>query len=208
MSGRVWYLQSASSSECARHFQPEPDPALTAEEFRRPLLKVLYRAKVGEPISPDELPGRHVPRPDAPPSRLDIPVWNAAFLQVREDVAEVMRRFDLGQTVLKPITVVLPGDAGVDTRYLTVLTSNLRPTIDPAASRPLPPSRRRRTALRSDSRVHPHVRALPSAAEGPAIWTDPEVLSTLFVSDDLAQALLSEPFGKQLRLVEVRFSDA
>lgn len=207
MAECVWFVQAAHSAAFARHFEPAPVPDRSREEYRRHLIKVAYRASVGEPVSADDLPSRHVARANAPPSRLDVPLWNAAFVQVRDDVAKVMRRFDLGETLLKPITVVLADGAGEDTRYVTLLTSNLRATIDPAASKPIPLSRGKRTALRSDTRVIPDVRAFPSALEGPAIWTDPEVLSTLFVNDALARALLAEPFGKALRLRRVELSD-
>lgn len=206
MASCVWFIQAAHSSTCTRHFTPAPLPDRSWEEYRRHLIRVKYRARAAEPVSVDDLPSHYVARADAPPSRLTAPMWNADFVHVRDDMAEVMRRFDLGLTVLKPITVSLPGGRGAETRYLTLLTSNLRETIDPAASKPIPASRRKRTALRSDTRVIPDVKAFPSALSGPAIWTDPMVLRTLFVNDALARALLAEPFGKALGLKQVELS--
>jgi hypothetical protein len=206
MASCVWFIQAANSSTYARHFTPAPLPDRNWEEYRRHLIKVEYRARAGEPVSAEDLPSHYVPMADAPPSRLTVPMWNADFVHVRDDMAEVMRRFDLGRTVLKPITVSLPRGRGEETRYLTLLTLNLRETIDPAASRPVPASRKRRTALRSDTRIIPNVKAFPSALEGPAIWTDPMVLRTLFVNDALARALLAEPFGKALGLKQVELS--
>lgn len=206
MASCVWFIQAAHSSIYTRHFEPAPLPDRSWEEYRKHLIKVVYRARAGEPVSADDLPSHYVARANAPPSRLTVPMWNADFVQVRDDMAEVMRRFDLGMTVLKPITVSLPRGRGEETRYLTLLTSNLRETIDPAASKPLPASRHKRTALRSDTRVHPNVKAFPSALNGPAIWTDPMVLSTLFVNDALARALLAKPFGKALGLKQVELS--
>jgi hypothetical protein len=206
LAAGVWFLQAANSAEWARHFEPAPVPDLTREAYRRQLIRVAYRASSGEPISADELPAHHVAVANAPPSQLTVPMWNAAFVQVREDVAAVMRHFDLGVTLLKPVTVTLPEGRGEDRRYLTLMTSNLRETIDPACSRPDPASQKRRSALRSDTQVIRNVRAFPSALRGPAIWTDPMVMSTLFVNDALAEAPLGQPFGKALGVRRVELS--
>lgn len=136
-------------------------------------------------------------------------IWHSAFVHIREDLAEVMRAFDLGATVLRPIRIALVGNKGVDSRYLILLTSNIRTTIDPENSAPMRPGWVKRAGLSCTGPVHPKVQALRPALEGPAIWTDPTVSHTLFVNDALAQALLDEPFGrdlqlKQVRLVEVR----
>jgi hypothetical protein len=139
-------------------------------------------------------------------NKLDTPIWNSAFVHIREDVAEVLRRFDLGNTVLKPIRVNLHGGKGVDDRFLILLTSNVRPTIDPAASDPVPAARPKRHMLITDKAVHPGVRAYRAALDGPAIWTDPAVSNTIFVNEALATALKVEPFGKALRLKRISLS--
>lgn len=48
------------------------------------------------------------------------------------------------------------------------------------------------------------MQAFRPAPEGPAIWTDPGVAETFFVNEALAQALLAEPYGRDLRLTQVR----
>ena len=70
-------------------------------------LKILYRMRHGEDVAPEELPGTYVYSKGHPGIRLDVPLWWSAFIQVREDVADVLRRFDLGRTLLCPVTVEL-----------------------------------------------------------------------------------------------------
>ncbi|WP_371054746.1 hypothetical protein [Rhodosalinus sp. K401] len=206
MAGHIWYIQSVSDPDYTRGYVPRPDPALTSRENRKPRLKVHHRARIGEPVAPEDLPETYVLKPSHPAHRLDVPLWFNSFIHVRDDMVKVLRRFDLGATVLRPIRVELGDGRGVDTRYATLLTSNVRPTIDPDASEWIGYGAVQRSALRSEGGVHPGVRAFPSVREGPAIWTDPEVAKTVFVNDDLAQALLSEPFANQLHLVQVLFS--
>jgi hypothetical protein len=207
MADHVWYIEAAHSPTTARSYVPEPDPALDEQENRTARSRIKHRALNGQPIPAEMLPASYVHHTGGRDNKLDTPIWNSAFLHVREDVAEVLRRFDLGQTVLKPISVTLHGGKGVDDRFLILLTSNVRPTIDPAASDPVPPARPKRFTLMTDKAVHPGVRAYRAALDGPAIWTDPAVNDTIFVNADLAMALGAEPFGKALRLKKVRLSE-
>ena len=202
----VWYLESVFHSAHARGYVPEPDPALTRRESRHVRMRVRHRARRGETVAPEELPGRYVHKATDPATVLDVPLWHSAFVQVRDDVVAVLRRFDLGTTLLRPIRVDLADGAGLDKRYATLLTSNLRPTIDPELSEPIGHGAVRRGGLMCDGAVHPGVRAFRDALHGPALWTDPDVDATVFVSDALAQALLCAPFGPGLRLKRIRLA--
>jgi len=204
----VWYVEALRLSDYNRGYVPLNDPALTVRENRNIRLKILYRMRHGEDVAPEELPGTYVYSKGHPGIRLDVPLWWSAFIQVREDVADVLRRFDLGRTLLCPVTVELAGGKGEDHRYLTLATSNIRPTIDPENSEAIGYGQKRRESLMCEGKVHLRVRALRSAPDGPAIWTDPGVNDTLFLNDDLAQALLDEPFGHDLQLKQVRLVEA
>jgi len=208
MTDHVWYVEALRLADYNRGYVPFDDPALTAQENRNIRLKILYRMRHGDEVAPEELPGTYVYMSSHPGVRLDIPLWWSAFIQVREDVADVLRRFDLGKTLLRPVTVELAGGKGKDHRYLTLATSNIRATIDPENSEAIGYGFVRRPALMCETPVHPGVRALRSTVAGPAIWTDPELSNTLFLNDALAQALLSEPFGRDLRLKQVRLVEA
>ncbi len=131
MTEHVWYVEALRLADYNRGYAPLDDPALTVQENRNIRLKILYRMQHGEEVAPEELPDTYVYTRGHPGIRLDIPLWWSAFTQVREDVADVLRRFDLGKTLLRPVTVELAGGKGEDMRYLTLATSNIRPTIDP-----------------------------------------------------------------------------
>ena len=203
MAGQIWYLESVFHSDHARGYVPVGDPALTARENRHVRMKIRARARRGAAIAPEEVPETYVHKVTDPATRLDVPLWHSAFVQVRDDVVAVLRRFDLGTTVLRPIRVELADGGGVDTRYATLLTSNARATIDPDASESIGYGAVKRGGLMCEGEIHPGVRAFRDAGRGPAVWTDPHVDTTVFVNDALAQALLSEPAGCALRLKRI-----
>jgi len=203
MTRQIWYLESVFHSGYSRGYVPVGEPTLTERENRQIRMKINARARAGTSVAPEELPDAYVHKPTDPDTRLDLPLWHSAFVQVRDDVVAVLRRFDLGATVLRPITVELADGKGLDTRYATLLTSNVRPTIDPERSEEIGYGAVKRGGLLCNGEVHPGVRAFPEAADGPAVWTDPDVDKTVFVNDELARALLAEPFGADLRLKQI-----
>lgn len=166
-----------------------------------------YRTEIGEKIDPADFPTDYGVRRTSPSRDLDLPMWHSGLVHVREDVAEVMRRFDIGQTVISPIRITLPDDAGVRTDFNILSVANLKPTIDPALSVPLKRGRKTYGPLRADKAVDESVVALRSALQGPDVWTDRHVANTIFVSDPLARALLAEDFGKKLKLKKVRVAE-
>jgi hypothetical protein len=208
LAEHVWYIEALRGGRYDRGYTPANDPSLTLRENRNIRLKILYRMDQGKEIAPEELPAIYVYSKGHPGVRLDVPLWHSSFIHVREDVAEVLRLFDLAKTVLRPITVVLAEGKGEDKRYLTLATSNIRATIDPENSEAIGYGQTRREPLMCEGKVHQRVRALRSAPDGPAIWTDPDVSDTLFVNDALAHALLAEPFGRDLQLKQVRLVEA
>lgn len=207
MTDHVWYIEAAHSPTTSRSYVAEPDPALDEQEKRTARSRIRHHASNGQSIPADSLPATYVHHSGGRDTELDTPIWNSTFVHVRADVAEVLRRFDLGETVLRPFKGALHGGEGVDNRFLILLTSNVRPTIDPAASGPVPPARPKRSTLMTDRAVHPRVKAYRAALEGAAIWTDPAVSNTIFVNEALATALEAEPFGKVLRLKKVAVSE-
>ena len=116
---------------------PVPDPALYKTENRHRRSPLTYRAKIGEPVAAEELPEQYEHDRAGRDTKLDVAIWNSAFVHLREDVAEVIRAFDPGATTIRPIKIALGGKQGVDTRCIVLLTSNIRPTIDPDNSEPI-----------------------------------------------------------------------
>lgn len=173
-------------------------------EVTQKIGKLKWRAEKGEVIDPADFPTDYCASLTNPNRNLVLPLWHCGCIHIRDDMVAVLRRFDLGNTILLPIRVALADDAGIRTDFSTISVANLKSTIDPARSEPLKRGRPRRSSLFSPKPIHAGVVALPAALDGPDIWTDPQVSGTIFVSDRLAQALRAEEFSSKLGLKKVR----
>lgn len=208
VSDYIWYIQAFDNPATYRDYVAGdlrgPDAAVINARFG----KLSYRAQTGDRIDPTEFPTDYLFQNSHPNKKLDLPIWRSNFVHVRNDVAAVLRQFDLGNTVLVPIRITLPDDAGVRADFSILSVANIRPTIDKAMSERPPIGHKRRPRLSSDTVVHPTVYALPDILEqiegGPDIWIDPDVASTVFVRERLANALQGADFGKALQLRRVR----
>lgn len=200
----IWFVGAATSVQSMRGYTPGHadgrDMVATAELMS----KLNYRAQVGEAIDPSEFPIEYSASLSDPNRNLVLPMWHSGLLHVRDDLVAVLRRFDLGNTVLVPIRIALADGAGVRTDFQTMSVANLKATVNPALSEPLPRGHLRRPGLRSAKPIHPGVFAWPSALAGPDIWIDPQVARTIFVTDRLAQALKAEEYAPKLGLKKVR----
>jgi hypothetical protein len=198
--------RGADIPETQRSYVPVTDPALDMMKNLERDARIDCRAKTGAPVAPEELPYAHEYDSAGRQTKPGIAIWNSAYDHVRDGVTEVMLAFVLGATVLRPIKIALVDNKGVDTRFLILLTSNILPTTHPDRSKPIRPGWLERPRPIRNGPVHQKVQARRSALEGPALWTDPGLADTLFVNDALAQALLSEPFGRDLHLKQVRLA--
>ncbi len=207
MTDFIWFLQAATDPGTNRGYTPGDFDGPDGEKVFNLMRSLSYRTEIGEKIDAADFPTEYQVRKTSPSRDLDLPMWYSGLIHVRDDVAEVMRRFDLGKTVLAPIRITLPDDGGVRTDFNILSVANLKPTIDPTLSVPLKLGRKTRGPLRADKVVDESVVALRSSMEGPDIWTDPQVVTTIFVSDQLARALLAEDFGKKLKLKKVRVAE-
>ena len=208
MTDYVWYLQAASDVSTARGYMPlgynGPDP----EKVFTALSSLAWRAETGEPIDLAEFPAEYEAVKTDPSRDLNLPMWYSTLRHVRADMAAVLRRFDLGRTVLAPIRITLPDGAGVRDDFSVLSVANLKSMVDPALSSPLALGAKRWGPLRTTAAADDTIVAKRLALEGPDIWTDPQVARTIFVSDRLAQALKSEDWGKQVKLRRVRVAAA
>lgn len=200
----IWFIGAATSVQSHRGYLPGRADRSDQAEFAVRMRRLRSRSDSGEVIDPSDFPSDYRANPTDPNRNLVLPVWQSGLVHVRIDVVEVLRQFDMGKTVLVPIRVALPDDAGVRTDFFTISVPNLKPTIDPAQSEPLERGLSRRLALSSAKPVHPGVVAYPSALSGPDIWVDPDVMKTIFVSDRLALALKALPDSPKLGLKKVR----
>lgn len=207
MTDCIWFIQAISNPLRHRGYVAGdlngPDKeALFARNWR-----LAHRASIGERIKVSEFPSEYQRSNPKTNGKLDLPLWTSNFAHVRKDVVDALRRFDLGNTVFAPIRITLPDGAGVNEEYSILSVGNPRPTIDKDRSERLFPGNKHRHQLSSDKPVHPGVMALPSALHGPDIWNDPDVATTVFVSDRLAKALEKQEFGKALQLRRVRVAE-
>lgn len=208
MKDFIWYVQAATDMTLARGYLPLGENGPDKLAFFQGLSVLAARIEKGEALTAADLPSEYEVVRSDPSRNLNLPMWHSSFVHVREDVAAVLRRFDLGQTVLAPIRIAMADDTGVNTEFCLLAVGNRKPTVDPEQSAPKKYGRMRWGPFRSDTGVDKTVVALRSVLEGPDIWRAPEVAESIFVSDRLGQALLAEEWGKKLKLRKVRVAEA
>jgi hypothetical protein len=89
-----------------------------------------------------------------------------------------------------------------------LLTSNIRPTIDPDKPEPIPRGWVKRGGLRCIGADHPKVQAPRPALDGPAFRAASTVNYTVLINEDLAMAPKAGPFALDLVLKKIRVSKA
>lgn len=204
----VWYLKAATDPGTARGYMPVGYNGPDRDKVFAALRALSYRAEIGERVDPSEFPVEYEAVNTDPSRNLNLPMWYSTLVHVRGDMAEVLRRFDLGNTVLAPIRITLPDGAGVRDDFSVLSVANLKSMVDPALSSPLKIGRKRWGPLSTSAATDDTIVARRQALEGPDIWTDPQVATTIFVSDRLAQALKAKDWGKQVKLRRVRVAAA
>lgn len=207
MTDSIWYIQAVADPSTARGYMPAGYNGVGRDVVFAALRSLAYRAEIGEGVDATEFPTRYEAVNTDPSRTLNLPLWHSTLRHVRNDMAMVLRRFDLGNTVLAPIQITLPDGAGLSMDYAVLSVPNLKATIDPSGSVPIKRGRKRWGPLHCAGPVDTSVVALRSALDGPDIWTAPEVSTTIFISEHLARALLAEDWGKQLKLRRVHVAD-
>jgi hypothetical protein len=200
----VWFLGAITHPFTHRGYLPVGMNSPDADAIFATYRKLDWRAEQGQLIDPAEFPTAFERSSPKTNGKLNLPLWYSTYRLVRADMVAVIRRFDLGNTVLVPVTISLPDDDALNGDYMILSVANIRVTINDALSERLRAGHKRRAHLWSDKPVHPGVVARADALAGPDIWQDPGVASTIFVSDRLAKALLAEEFGKELKLRKIR----
>lgn len=203
MTDCIWYLQATSDPSTSRGFIPVGQPGEDIKAYFQRLSILAARIEKAEVIPIEELPTDYETKKTDPKRNLNLPMWHSSFVHVHKDMAAVLRRFDIGQTVMAPMRITMSDGVAVNTDYCLLAVTNLKMTVDPARSGPKAYGSKRWAAPHSSSKVNTTLVALRSTLEGPDIWTAPDVFSTIFVSDRLAQALLAEEWGSKLKLRKV-----
>lgn len=208
MTGCIWYIQATCDPSTARGFMPVGRPGEDLKAYYQRLSILAARIEKAEAIPVDELPTDYETKKTDPKRNLNLPMWHSAFVHVHKDMAAVLRRFDIGQTVMAPMRITMPDGVTVNTDYFLLAITTLKMTVDPDRSVPKAYGSQRWASPHSASKVDTTLVARRSTLEGPDIWTAPDVFSTIFVSDRLAQALLAEAWGSKLKLRKVLVAGA
>ena len=140
----IWFAQSAHDINSHPGYVPITDGVTDVSITSKYHVGLIDRLARGELVPAEELPSEFGLAKGMRGGRLTRPIFYNSYTMVRRDVAEVMERFDLGATILKPVVIHL--DAGPFSRegggtnedYRLLACANVRPTIDDARSEPIP----------------------------------------------------------------------
>lgn len=194
---RIWISGILQNTEFQIPFLSHPRqdrPAFMAHLQRQ--APAQDAAASGEPVDPDLLPERlfHTKRSrfEGPPG----PAGQNAFLYLRGDVCEVLRRHDLGHAILHDVDLFQFDTTTPVGASLTLVTPGAsRNTIDIARSG------LRRSAYNERQVDMPFpgpkmssLVAVPDLPDTPAIWADPQIPGYPFFSDALQQDLEAAGF--------------
>lgn len=122
---------------------------------------------------------------------------------VSPEAAEVLRQYDLGATVLQPVTVLDVDGSPTEEQMYFLNIRETRELFEPEHSRnfkELPKSARKGSVPLILS--HGDIAVSRAALEKPELWIDPSLLSSMFMSGELAKELmdkklLTSPVGKR-----------
>ncbi|MEM7641538.1 MAG: hypothetical protein AAF366_03325 [Pseudomonadota bacterium] len=206
MSDHIYYIQAATDSANVRGYEPQPPEGVDAEDFYKARMTHQYNVRFkGEDPDPIRFPSELVFSRTNPASSLDVPIFQNLGFYVRREIAETLGHFDIGRSLLKPVTVHL-SDGSTNEDYVCLFVADWRSTIDPERSEPFSRTYKNRPKLRTSKAIHTGVFASPEALVGPALWFDPDVSNTFFVNADLGKALKAGHDGKKLKLKKIMIS--
>ena len=220
MRETIWLCDLYRSEQLFRSFPAnkpgEPSEQDQIEVQLDPRAALSWKVMNGERFSPEELPTKFYgrkPNPKTAKSRGNIPpAFKSRYVFVNEEIAEVMRGFELGADALIPVELFLPdGVKKVDTPYYLLHFGVRKPTIDRERSERVKPREFSPgeytvpidvTSLTTPTKK-PNLYYHPEALEGPEMWVDPEFPRLIFFGDRLGTALKQAGFGRAMRLYPV-----
>lgn len=193
---------------CADDFSEDPDRKARA-------LAASSASHKGDPIPPGDVPTTFFAWRDkidsAKKQTAKLPhLTTSGFWFVREKAAEVLGDFDLGQSKLHPIEMLmedrvtpLPGGP-----YFLLDFNSHKDVFLPAHSPDMPLVRGSTSRYSARMTTKDDAAALsPEALDGADIWWNPNVWFTFFLSDPLAQALQKAGVDRSFALRRCRIVD-
>lgn len=213
MVDRVWVGQAESDLRNAKRFNNNislHDLSLAASHSRK--------QDLGQALTPDEIPTwfKH-DYTQKFTKKLPAMLSGNYLLVVREDVADIMRQFDLGEGGLTPVKYYqfdekteIPGSyfalniGAAKSSFLPDESRNLKVNFLDVEDRGDKPN----IYQLAFQPKHGDVAVSPAALEGPDIWKDNRrFLDATFFSDRLYQALKAEGLHKRLYAYSCRVID-
>jgi len=207
MSDKVWVSAAMSDSRLLTTLRADIFDSPNFQEVNQFLVKNEY----GYPFSVEHFPKKIYWVGAGKKKKKLAPFFNTGLFYVSEELANVLRQFDLGECGLYPVTLYEKDRKTVDDRtYFTINFGNRKrvflPNESPAARvGPLDTEEgeTRRLPMVPD---HDLIAVSPAALIGPDLWIDENLAVGIFVSGRLYDALkaanLARVFGfKRCRIV-------
>ena len=182
----------------------EDDPERIAYEE----LKKNSRVR-GKALPADAFPDTFFENRPHDPTTVTQPFLCGPFWFVHRDLADVLRRFDLGPAVLVPVRFVEPDrTTPLSDDYLILNVGAARATVLPEQSPSIyrwidEPDRMPVGTPRykfDPSTEKKGVTCRRSAMEGPPLWLDPDVKDVIFLADPIARALDEAGYRRALKM--------
>ncbi len=205
MSSTIWTSEIERRSEAQTAFgfwrRADAKPGQMFPDGATELGDVLRRIRLGEPFSDDEYPRRLVwDDGDAKPYAGKVRrVFTNGFVFLRDDVAAIFSRFDLGDATLVPFDLYEQDNTTqIDVKVFGLVSRSRLHTIDPTSPdlRKVRYSDPQRYFLPTDKTAWTKVRLLDLPVDRPDYWGDPAIDDCIFLSSDLAEALVDAGLEK------------
>ena len=170
----------------------------------------------GEELPVEVFPTQFVEFRPHDPTDLTQPYLLGAFHFVHRELAEVLRRFDLGPAVLVPVKFLeSDGKTPLSDDYLILNVGSARETVVPEHSPSIyqwthyPDEMPAGTPLLAydQSAQKKEITCRRSAMEGPPLWLDPDVKDVIFLADPIARALDEAGYRRALKIKPCTLAD-
>lgn len=207
MSDRIWFCDLPRDTYALIGFVPgraaDPDMDDAQREALKRYKAAFRRDMAGEVVAPEDVP--HMMYFGQPGEYTDPlpPAFFNGFVFLRDDAADIFMAHDLGDAALFPVdlfqndrtTPVLP-------KVHALNRANRKATLNAAdyGLRRMVPGQELFNLPRDMPKRHKDFTAPRATLDGPDLWVDPTIVQTMFLSDRLAQALISAKIDKEFSL--------
>ncbi|MDQ7735328.1 hypothetical protein QT231_21725 [Halomonas sp. SpR1] len=197
LDARVWATNCLTDGELIYAF--DPDNYLTDEDNAVDAMK---RAKLGEPLPADRFPKEMYVTSSYQRFKKVPDIFCAGFWVVSSRFAEVLRRFELGQTELHPVKLFQHDrKTPFEGEYFVLAFGETKDTFVPEES----PEARQAPFTKGDiwkpslGRENDGLALSNESLQGVDLWMEKRMRKVFFLSDRLLEALKAEKLSQKLR---------